>query len=291
LTDDELITVLEAEGVPVTETCRILQLSRASFYRRRVGDEPQEAVAEASPEESALTEAIRELAGLHPAWGYRRITAFLCRKRSLNVNRKRVRRIMRACGLSVPLKRYKAKRTETRSKPHPTKPNQWWGTDMTKFYVEHIGWIYLVVVLDWYTKRAIGHALSLRPLTSLWLQALTQAVETACPLGSRAYEINLISDNGSQPTSIRYENAVATLGINHVTTSYNNPKGNADTERFMRTFKEEVVWPNEFASLEEATAAVETFFRFYNQDYPHSVLGGLSPIDFENSLNQTAEAA
>jgi putative transposase len=291
LTDDELITLLEAEGIPVTETCRILDLSRASFYRRRTDDEAVGEEREAPPEETALTQAIRELAALHPAWGYRRITSFLCRKRSLKVNRKRVRRIMRACGLSVPVKRYKANRTETRSKPRPTKPNQWWGTDMTKFYIQHIGWVYLVVVLDWYTKRAIGHALSLRPLTSLWLQALTQAVETACPQGSRTYEVNLMSDNGSQPTSLRYENAVATLGINHVTTSYNNPKGNADTERFMRTFKEEVVWPTEFESLEEATAAVETFFRFYNQDYPHSTLGGLSPIDFQNSLNQTAVAA
>ena len=178
MTDDELITALEAEGIPVTETCRILQLSRASFYRRRAGNEPLGVAAEAPAEESTLTQAIRELAGLHPAWGYRRITSFLCRKRSLKVNRKRVRRIMRACGLSVPQKRYKAKRTETRSKPHPTKPNQWWGTDMTKFYIEHIGWVYLVVVLDWYTKRAIGHALSLRPLTSLWLQALTLLISS-----------------------------------------------------------------------------------------------------------------
>ncbi len=291
MTDDELIGVLEAEGIPVTETCRILELSRSSFYRRRTGTEPPGVAARHSPEETALTEAIRELSGLHPAWGYRRITSFLCRKRSLKVNRKRVRRIMRECGLSVPMKHYKAKRTETRSKPHPSKPNEWWGTDMTKFYIQHIGWVYLVVVLDWYTKRAIGHALSLRPLTSLWLQALTQAVETACLQGSRAYKVNLMSDNGSQPTSARYENSVATLAINHVTTSYNNPKGNADTERFMRTFKEEVIWPNEFESLEESTAAVETFFRFYNQDYPHSALGGLSPIDFENSLNQTAAAA
>lgn len=291
MTDDELITALETEGIPVAETCRILELSRASFYRRRAGLRSPGAEAEVPPEETALTEAIREVAGLHSAWGYRRITAFLCRKRSMKVNRKRVRRIMRACGLSVPLKRYKAKRAETRSKPHPRRPNEWWGTDMTKFYVQHAGWVYLVVVLDWYTKRVLGYALGLRPSTALWLQGLTQSVATACPAGSRAYEISLMSDNGSQPTSERYENEVETLGITHVTTSYNNPKGNADTERFMRTFKEEVVWPDEFESLEEATRAVEAFFQFYNQDYPHSALGGLSPIDFENSLNQTVAAA
>jgi len=76
----------------------------------------------------------------------------------------------------------------------------------------------------------------------------------------------------------------ALLGINHITTSYNNPKGNADTERFMRTFKEEIIYPNEFDSLEEAKKAVEDFITFYNQDYPHSALGYLSPIDFEKQL-------
>jgi putative transposase len=209
----------------------------------------------------------------------------------LGVNRKRVRRLMRLHGLSVPLKRYKANRAETRSKPQPTRRNEWWGTDMTKFYVQHVGWLYLVVVIDWYTKRALGRALGLRPTTDLWLTALHQAVEVACPAGSRSQDVHMMSDNGSQPTSRRYETILETLGIEHVTTSYNNPKGNADTERFMRTFKEEVVWPNEFESLEEATPAVDDFFRFYNQDYPHSALMGMSPIDFEASLNQTQTAA
>ncbi|HEX9657950.1 MAG TPA: DDE-type integrase/transposase/recombinase [Bacteroidota bacterium] len=198
---------------------------------------------------------------------------------------------MRLHGLSVPVKRYKAKRTETRSKPRVTRRNQWWVTDMTKFYFQNTGWLYLVVVIDWYTKRVLGYALSLRPRTDLWLDTLHQAVATACPLGSRSYGIKLMPDNGSQPTSKRYEKELQALGIDHVTTSYNNPKGNADTERFMRTFKEEVVWPNEFDSFLEATNAVDTFFRFYNHDYSRSTIGEQSPIDFEQSLNQIPEAA
>ena len=238
-----------------------------------------------------LLEQIRHLAGRHPLWGYRRIASYLRYRCGLRVNRKRVRRIMREHGLSVPLKRYKAKRLETRSKPRPTRTNEWWGTDMTKFYVQNLGWLYLVVVLDWYTKRALGYAIGLRPKTELWLRALDQAVSAGCPLGTRAYGLHLMSDNGSQPTSRRYEQELEALGIEHATTSYNNPKGNADTERFMRTFKEEVVWPNEFESLEEATVTVEAFFAFYNQEYPHSSLKGMSPMDFEQSLNQTQPAA
>ncbi len=282
------------------ETCRILHLSRASYYRRRertaCGRGKRGETSGTSPARSASDEEllapIREVAGLHPFWGYRRITAYLRRKRGLQVNRKRVRRLMREDALSVPLTRYKAKRTvDNRSKPKPTRVNQWWGTDMTKFYVQGLGWLYLVVVLDWYTKRALGFSLALRPKTELWVKALEQAVSAGCPLGSRTYGLSLMSDNGSQPTSARYEGVVEMLGITHVTTSYNNPKGNADTERFMRTFKEEVVWPNEFSSMEEAGAAVEAFFRFYNEDYPHSALNGLSPVDFENQLTRTAAAA
>lgn len=293
-----MIGELAAEGVPVSETCRILHLARASYYRRRgqralppaVEEMPPGAKKKASDQD--LLAQIRELAGAHPFWGYRRITASLRGKRGLKVNKKRVRRLMRQDSLSVPLTRYKAKReVDNRSKPKPTRSNEWWGTDMTKFYVQGLGWLYLVVVLDWYTKRALGYSLDLRPKTELWLKALDQAVGVGCPLGSRTYGLSLMSDNGSQPTSSRYEAVVETLGITHATTSYNNPKGNADTERFMRTFKEEVVWPNEFSSLEEARAAVEAFFRFYNEDYPHSALNGLSPADFENQLNQTATAA
>jgi hypothetical protein len=101
--------------VPVAETCRILRLSRASYYRH------QRALTIVKPEapeqdasEVALLEKIRELAGKHPFWGYRRITAFLQHKCSLCVNRKRVRRLMRLDGLSVPVKRYKAKRSTER---------------------------------------------------------------------------------------------------------------------------------------------------------------------------------
>ena len=191
---------------------------------------------------------------------------------------------MRARGMQVPQKSHKAKRTITRDKPKAERKNHWWGTDMTKFFVQHVGWLYVVVVLDWFTKRAIGYSVGLRPTTDLWLEALNMAVVTACPAGSRSYDLNLMSDNGSQPTSKKYEAVLATLGIHHVTTSFNNPKGNADTERFMRTFKEEAVWPWEYESLDTARRGTVAFFDFYNRDYPHSSLGGMSPMDFEASL-------
>lgn len=289
MNNEELVVELKNDGIPVSETCRILQLPRSSIYRNLQKDPGKK--KRLQQEDHALIELIRTISADHPFWGYRRVTAYIRYRHGLLVNRKRILRLMRLEGLLVPQKRYKAKRTEGRSKPRATAPNHWWGTDMTKFYVQNTGWIYLVVLIDWYTKRVLGYSINIRPNTDLWLSALLQAVQTACPLGSRAYGINLMSDNGSQPTSKRYEKELKMLGINHVTTSYNNPKGNADTERFMRTFKEEVIWPNEFESFQEAVDRIDIFFHFYNNEYPHSTIGGMSPIAFENSLNQKSEAA
>jgi len=147
---------LEHEGIAVATTGRILQLSRASIYRRRkspgdknCGVQLHDLVQEQTVDgdEAAVMDRIRSLAAEHPFWGYRRITAYVRQRCGLRVNRKRVRRLMRLHGLSVPVKRYKAKRTDTRSKPRATRLNQWWGTDMTKFHVQNTGWLYLVVVI------------------------------------------------------------------------------------------------------------------------------------------------
>jgi putative transposase len=74
------------------------------------------------------------------------------------VNKTRILRLRRAHHLLVtPKLRLRAKRTPMRSKPNPTKPNEWWGIDMTKVLVEGVGWIYIVVVLDGYTKMIVGY--------------------------------------------------------------------------------------------------------------------------------------
>ena len=80
---------------------------------------------------------------------------------------------------------------------------------------------------------------------------------------------------------------MATLGIEQIFTSYNNPKGNADTERMMRTIKEEVVWINEFSNFQEAYALLANWIEFdYNKLYVHSALGYLSPEEFEQSFTK-----
>lgn len=219
----------------------------------------------------------------HPFWGYRRIWAYLRYVDGLPVNKKRILRVMRQYDLLVkPNLRLKATRTPTRSKPRPTAPNQWWGIDMTKVMVDGSGWMYLVVVLDWYTKKIVGHYAGLQATAQYWLAALERAVLQQCPQGAREYRVALMSDNGCQPTSVAFMKACSTLGITQAFTSYNNPKGNADTERMMRTLKEELLWLREWTNPIELEQVLATWIEWYNNHYLHSSLGYKTPCQWEN---------
>ena len=127
----------------------------------------------------------------------------------------------------------------------------------------------------------VGYKLDTRSRSSEWLEALDMAVLEHFSQGSRQHQLYLVSDNGSQPTSVAFMKGCDILGIKHITTAYSNPKGNADTERFMRTFKEEVVWPNEYENYDQANDAVQEFIRFYNEEYVNSAIGYMSPVEFE----------
>jgi len=146
--------------------------------------------------------------------------------------------------------------------------------------VPQAGWVYFVVLLDWFNKKVLGWHVGLQAKSKEWISVLRDAVMNACPEGSREYEINLISDNSSQPTSVAFMKECGLLGINQAFTSYDNPKGNADTERFIRTLKEEVIWLYEFESVEEAKQKIAECIEKYNCEYVHSALGYLSPDEF-----------
>jgi len=237
--------------------------------------------AKDSKDEDILTR-IKAIKAGHPYWGYRRVSAWLKHREGVRVNHKRVHRLMKGHGLLATQRVHKAKRTSQRSKPKADRPRQYWGIDMTRFMVSSIGWIYLVIVLDWYTKRIVGWNVSLRSRATEWKEALDMAINRGFPGGVRGSGLKLISDNGSQPTAISFMRDMATLGIEQIFTSYDNPKGNADTERVMRTIKEEVIWLNEFSSFEEAREKIGKWIEEdYNKLYVHSTLGYMSPEEFE----------
>jgi len=231
---------------------------------------------------------IQELKANHPFWGYRRMWAHLKFVDKFQVNKKRILRLMRRHDLLVkPNLRLKAKRTSTKSKPVPTRPNQWWGIDMTKVLVQKFGWIYVVVVLDWYTKKIVGYYAGLQSKSVHWLAALNRAVNRQFPEGVRGHDIHLMADNGCQPTSRLFMETCATLHVQQAFTSYCNPKGNADTERMMRTLKEELFWLREWNSPFDLANEFERWVESYNESYLHSALGYKPPrqfeIDYQNS--------
>ncbi len=231
---------------------------------------------------------IREIKGDHPFWGYRRVWAHLRYIDGLIVNKKRVLRLMREHDLLVkPNRKLRARRTSSRRKPRPTRPGQWWGIDMTKVITD-AGWVYIVIVLDWYTKQIVGHYAGLQAKSCHWLEAVDNAVNRFFPDGVRGQGLQMMSDNGSQPTSVSFMKACSTIGIKQAFTSYNNPKGNADTERMMRTMKEELLWLREWPSPSELTTVLNKWIERYNESYLHSALGYRSPnrAEMEYKLSQ-----
>jgi putative transposase len=237
-------------------------------------------------QDAHLLPRLQQLKAEHPFWGYRRIWAYLRFVEQVPVNKKRILRLMREHQLLVqPNLRLRAKRTPTGSKPRPTKPNEWWGIDMTKVLVQGFGWVYIVVVLDWYTKTIVGYSAGLQCKTPDWLLALDMAVNRQFPEGVRGQGVSLMSDNGCQPTSTAFMQACGLLGIHQAFTSYNNPKGNADTERVMRTLKEECLWLREWTCPFALVSSLEAWCDYYNEQYLHSALGYKPPRQFERDYN------
>ena len=237
---------------------------------------------------------MRALKVEHPFWGCRRIWAHLRYVDGLMVNQKRVDGLMKAADLLVrPNPKLRAKRKADTRKPRPTRPNEWWGIDMTKVMIEGFGWVYLVVVLDWHSKKLVGHYTGLRARAWHWLVALNRAVNRQFPHWIEGQGLNLMADNGCQPTSLAFMRACAALGIRQAFTSYSNPKGNADTERLLRTLKEELVWLQEWTSPAVFFAALERWIASYNTSYLHSALGYRAPnvIEAEHLGHATHVAA
>jgi len=229
-----------------------------------------------------LLERIRALKADHPFWGYRRIWAHLRFVDQLSVGRNRVHRLMKEHGLAVRGSQLlKAKRKPTGHKPRTSRPNQWWGIDMTKVMIKGFGWVYVVIVLDWCTKKVVGHYAGLQARAWHWLAALNKAVKRQFPEGARGAALNLMSDNGCQPTSVSFMKACRIMGVNQAFTSYSNPKGSADTERYMGTLKQELVRINEFTSPSTFLEALDRWIDGHNTNNLRSTLGYRSPEALE----------
>jgi len=230
--------------------------------------------------DAPVLERIRAIKADHPLWGYRRIWAYMRYRDNQVIGKNRVYRFMKEHQLLVSNnQRLKAKRYSTRPKPRAVIPNQYWGTDMSKVKIQGWGWVYIHSVIDWYTKEIIGHYTSLSSYTSDWLEALNRAVNNRFPDGifSKYGKPYLISDNGCQPTSEAFMKACSQLKIKQIFTTWNNPKGNADTERVFRTLKEDLVWTHDWSIPFQFQRDFEQWVIDYNTDFPHQSLAYKTP--------------
>lgn len=285
---DKQLALAQGDEPAVTHLCAAVSLPRATYYRRRqAGSTP--AVAEVE-----VRDALQRVALAWPTYGYRRLTAEL-RRRGLVVNHKRVLRLMRADNLLC--LRYQRGFVLTTDSRHglPVYPNlargltlrglnQLWIADITYVRLRH-EFIYLAVILDAYSRRVIGWALSARIDAALTLTALQMALMARAPLPAGLIHH---SDRGVQYAATEYTRLLQQHGLRISMSRTGNPYDNAQCERFMKTLKYEEVYLTEYADLADARRRIGHFLEdIYNRRRLHSALGYVPPTEFEQALKAT----
>lgn len=274
----------------VAHLCAIAKLSRASFYRSR-------APKLTKRDDADLCDLIQRLALQRRSEGYRRITRRL-RDEGLVVNAKRVLRLMRADNLlSLRRRPFAPPTTDSRHKfavaPNlaariePTGPDQLWVADITYVRLAE-GFVYLAVVLDAFSRKAVGFALDDHLEARLALAALDMAAAQRKPRPGLIHH----SDRGVQYACADYGARLETLGCQRSMSRPGNPYDNAKAESFMKTLKAEEVDGRNYIDLEDARARIGVFIaEVYNTDRLHSALGYRSPSTFESDFHKTETAA
>lgn len=222
-----------------------------------------------------------------PASGYRTMLEYLGR-RGVNVGERRLRRIMRENGLNAMVKRAFVRTTDS-DHAFPvcrnllpemcvTGINQVWVADITYIRIAS-GFVFLAVILDVYSRKVIGWALSRRIDTNLALGALRMALEDRKPKPGCIHH----SDRGVQYLCREYVELLHRHGFHVSHAAKGNPYENAFAESFMKTLKQNEVHLWEYETFQDVLERVPTFIeRVYNQRRVHSALGYLTPEEFEN---------
>ena len=254
--------------LPVTEQCALLGLPRSSYYHR-----PQPA----SAENHRLMRVIDETYLAYPFFGSRQMTNWL-RAQGEEVNRKRVRRLMRIMGLESLAPK---PRLSVADRTHPvypyllrdlavTRPNQVWATDITYLSLPG-GHVYLCAVLDWHSRYVLSWELS----NTLDASFCVRAVQRAMAQHGQPEIFN--TDQGCQFTSAEFTQPLLAAGIKLSMDGKGRCLDNVFVERLWRTVKYEEVYLKSYCSLVDAHAQLETYFRFYNERRPHQAHDGGTP--------------
>jgi len=216
-------------------------------------------------------------------YGHRRIRAMLRRRFGIVLSRETAATIMREEGLAQPKLRFKGLRPKRVEKMRPDRPNQGWQIDMTSFQLSDLTPLYLMVVIDAFTRKIVGWSLDRRCRASEWISALRLALDgQGIANHEQAAALTLRSDNGAQPCSKKFVEFLGSCGVRGQYTGYDAPDDNAFVERVIRTIKEEEIWPNVYDTWPEAHEAIDRYVRWYNEHRIHSALDYRTPCEVES---------
>ncbi len=211
-----------------------------------------------------------------PYYGIRRMTATL-RAAGYAVNHKRVARVLRLMGLQALYPRPRLRLGGPGHKIYPyllqglriERPNQVWSSDITYIRLRH-GFVYLVAVMDWFSRYVLAWEISTTMETSFCLSALDWALRRGMP------EI-FNTDQGAQFTSADFTGRLAAAGIRISMDGRGRAFDNIFVERLWRTVKYENVYLSEYESLPAAKDGLARYFAFYNEERIHQSLGYRTP--------------
>lgn len=235
--------------VSVSKQCRLLNLNRSSVYYQPT---------ETSSRDLALMRVIDEQYLKTPFYGSRSMTIHL-RRLGYNVNRKRIRRLMRLMGIEA-----------IYPKPKTSRPHQVWAADITYIPMTR-GFMFLVAVMDWYSRKVLSFRLSNTLDTDFCLEAVEEAIQTYGPP-----EI-FNTDQGAQFTSRAFTGLLEQHQILISMDGRGRVQDNIFIERLWWTVKYQFLYLRSFDSGLELLHGLGEWFRFYNQERPHQSFGHLTP--------------
>jgi putative transposase len=259
----------EHPELSIRRQCELLELNRASWYYEPVPE---------SAENLAWMRRIDEQYLATPFFGSRQMTVWFQRQGYV-INRKRVQRLMRLLSLEAI---YPKPRTTRRGAGQPiypyllrdltiTRPDQVWGADITYVPLRH-GFLYLVAILDWYSRYVVAWRLSNTLEGSSCQECLDEALARGQP------EI-FNTDQGVQFTSEAFTSRLQAHGIAISMDGRGRALDNVFVERLWRTVKYEEVYLKDYATVWQAEEGLAAYFRFYDEERPHSRLGNRTPAE------------
>jgi len=271
-------------ALSVNRQCTLLGIARSSFYYQ-----PRPVSAEELDRLNRLDRIFTE----HPVYGSRRLQVMRERE-GISVGRRRIRRLMRKLGLCAITPK------DNTSKPHPAhkiypyllrdktidQPNQVWAADIT-YIPMHRGFLYLVAIMDWSTRRVLSWRLSNTLTTGFCVEALQEAL-------ARFGKPKIFnSDQGSQFTSEEFTRVLLDQGIAISMDGRGRCHDTIFVERLWWTVKHEWVYLRPAANGREQKRSLDEFFDWYNRRRPHQALGWQTPDEayFGKSVPTAAEAA